>query len=81
MKGLKLVKKFNYDINFKGTMNLTVVANSKEEADRILKDTIDSITDERFKSLFSELENVEIRAVDFRTNVEKNKDKNRGDAR
>lgn len=81
MKGLKQVEKFNYDVNFKGTINLTVVANSKEEADRILKDTINSITDERFKNLFSDLENVEVRNVDFRTSADKNRDKNRGDAR
>ena len=81
MKGLKQVEKFNYDVNFKGTINLTVVANSKEEADRILKDTINSITDERFKILFSDLENVEVRNVDFRTSADKNRDKNRGDAR
>ena len=81
MKGLKQVEKFNYDVNFKGTINLTVVANSKEEADRILKDTINSITDERFKNLFSDLENVEVRNVDFRTSVDKNRDKNRSDAR
>lgn len=81
MKGLKQVEKFNYDVNFKGTINLTVVANSKEEADRILKDTINSITDERFKNLFSDLENVEVRNVDFRTSADKNRDKNRSDAR
>lgn len=75
------MNKYDYDVNFRGAVSLTVIADSKEESDRILKDTMNSITDERFKNLFSELENIEVRNVSFRTNTEKNKDKNRGDAR
>ena len=75
------MEQYDYDIGFRGRMNLAVVAKSKKDADRILKDTINSITDERFKNLFNGVENIEVRGIDFKTNIDKNKDKHRSDSR
>lgn len=72
---MKKMNNYNYDVNFKGKVNLTVVAENKEEADRILKDTMDSIIDERFKSLFNELENIEVKNVSFKTSIENNRER------
>ena len=52
---------YDYKANFNCRMDLTVLAENKEEADRILKDTIESITDEKFKSLLSECTQVEVK--------------------
>lgn len=52
---------YDYKANFNCRMDLTVLAENKEDADRILKDTIESITDEKFKSLLSECTQVEVK--------------------
>lgn len=52
---------YDYKANFNCRMDLTVLAENKEEADRILKDTIESITDEKFKSLLSKCTQVEVK--------------------
>lgn len=53
-------KEFDYITNLYCRMNVTVLAENKEEAERILKDTINDITDEKFKSFFSECTQLEI---------------------
>ena len=52
---------YDYKANFNCRMDLTVLAENKEEANRILKDTIESITDEKFKSLLSKCTQVEVK--------------------
>lgn len=52
---------YDYKAKLYCNMDVTVLAENKEEADRILKDTIESITDEKFKSLLSECTQVELK--------------------
>ena len=52
---------YDFNVNLYGKMQVTVVANSKEEALRILNDTIDSITVKDLKDKLSRDNNVEIK--------------------
>ena len=57
-------------------MQVTVVADSKEEALRILNDTIDSITVKDLKDKLSRDNNVEIKKSQMNVDI-KSKDKNK----
>lgn len=52
---------FDYRANINYKVDLTVVAENKEEADRLLQDTIDSITEDKLKELLSQYEQVQVR--------------------
>ncbi len=55
-------KEFNYKANVYHRMDITVLAEDKENADRILKDTINSIEDQ-YKYLFEQSENVRVQDI------------------
>lgn len=55
-------KEFNYKANIYHRMDITVLAEDKENADRILKDTINSIEDQ-YKYLFEQSENVKVQDI------------------
>ena len=55
-------KEFNYKANLYHRMDITVLAEDKENADRILKDTINSIEDQ-YKYLFEQSENVKVQDI------------------
>jgi len=52
---------YDYRANINYKVDLTVVAENKEEADRLLQDTIDSITEDKLRELLSQYEQVNIR--------------------
>lgn len=52
---------YNYRANINYKVDLTVVAENKEEADRLLQDTIDSITEDKLRELLSQYEQVQIK--------------------
>lgn len=52
-------QEFNYKADIHYRMDITVIAEDKENADRILNDTIDSI-EEQYKYLFEQKENVKV---------------------
>ena len=55
-------KEFNYKANVYHRMDITELAEYKENADRILKDTINSIEDQ-YKYLFEQSENVKVQDI------------------
>lgn len=55
-------KEFNYKANVYHRMDITVLAEDKENADRILKDTINSIEDQ-YKYLFEQSEIVRVQDI------------------
>ena len=55
-------QEFNYKANIYHRMDVTVIAEDKENADRILKDTINSIEDQ-YKYLFEQSENVKVQDI------------------
>lgn len=55
-------KEFNYKANVYHRMDITVLAEDKENADRILKDTINSIEDQ-YKYLFEQSENLKVQEI------------------
>ena len=55
-------KEFNYKATVYHRMDITVLAEDKENADRILKDTINSIEDQ-YKYLFEQSENVKVQDI------------------
>ena len=55
-------KEFNYKANVYHRMDITVLAEDKENADRILKDTINSIEDQ-YKYLFEQSEIVKVQDI------------------
>lgn len=71
---------FDFNVNLYGKMSVTVVAENKEEAQRILNDTLDSITVKDIREKLSNRDEVEIKNSNVITELrEKNKD--RGDER
>lgn len=67
---------FEYNVSLYGKMGVTVVAENKEEAERILKDTIDSITVKDIREKLTNREDVEIKNSNVVTELrEKNKDR------
>lgn len=67
---------FDFNVKLMGNMNVTVVADNKEEAERILNDTIDSITVKDIREKLTHRENVEIKSSNVSTEFrERIKDK------
>ena len=67
---------YDYKVNLYGNMEVTVVAENKDEAERILKDTIDSITVKDIKDKLSPNKDVEINKsyVDILSKEQKTRD-------
>lgn len=63
---------YDYNVNLFGKMSVSVVAESKEDADRILNDTIDSIRIKDIKEKLSNNKNVEIKDSKVNTTIYKN---------
>lgn len=57
-------REFDYKTNLFYRANVTVIAKDKEEADRILNDTLNSVED-KFKNLFTGIENVEVKSSKY----------------
>lgn len=68
---------FDFNVKLIGNMSVTVVAESKEEAERILNDTIDSITVKDIREKLSNRDEVEIKNSNVITEL-KEKNKERG---
>lgn len=67
---------FDFNIKLMGNMSVTVVAENKEEAERILNDTIDSITVKDIREKLSNRDEVEIKNSNVITELrEKNKER------
>lgn len=67
---------FDFNVKLMENMNVTVVAENKEEAERILKDTIDSITVKDIREKISRSNEVEIKSSNVTTQFqEKSKDR------
>ena len=72
---------YYYKVNLYGNMEVTVVAESKEEAERILKDTIESITVKDLRDKLSPNKDVEIKESHVNVLSEQKRDKNRDNER
>ena len=72
---------YDYKVNLYGNMEVTVVAESKEEAERILKDTIESITVKDLSDKLSPNKDVEIKESHVNVLSEQKRDKNRDNER
>lgn len=68
---------YDYKVNLYGNMEVTVVAESKEEAERILKDTVESITVKDLRDKLSPNKDVEIKESHVNVLSEQKRDKNR----
>ena len=69
---------YDYNVNLFGSATLGVVADNPEEADRILKETLDNITVKKLKEKVSQKDEVKIVDSDVKMNVKmKNKNKDR----
>ena len=68
---------YDFKINLYGNMEVTVVADNKEEAQRILNDTIKSITVKDIKEKISPNKDVDINKsfVEIMSKEQKNKDR------
>lgn len=67
---------YNFNINLYGRMQVTVVAENREEAGRILNDTIESITVKDIRDKISKNQDVEIKNSQVTTDIkEKNKER------
>lgn len=68
---------YDFKINLYGNMEVTVVADNKEEAQRILNDTIESITVKDIKEKISPNKDVDINKsfVEIMSKEQKNKDR------
>lgn len=67
---------FDFNVKLMGNMSVTVIADNKEEAERILNDTIDSITVKDIREKLTNRDEVEIKSSNVITEMnEKNKDR------
>ena len=68
---------YDFKVNLYGNMEVTVVADNKEEAQRILNDTIESITVKDNKEKLSPNKDVDINKsfVEIMSKEQKNKDR------
>ena len=67
---------YNFNINLYGRMQVTVVAENREEAERILNDTIESIPVKDIRDKISKNQDVEIKNSQVTTDIkEKNKER------
>lgn len=69
---------FEFKVNLYGNMQVTVVAENKEEAERILQDTIDSITVKDLRDKLSPNKEVEIKESYVNVISEQQRNKERG---
>lgn len=72
---------YEFNVNLYEKMKIIVVAENEEEARRILKDTLDSITVKDIKDKISKNIDVEIKESKVVEQVSLNRDKDRGDER
>ena len=72
---------YEFNVNLYEKMKITVVAEIEEEARRILKDTLDSITVKDIKDKLSKNIDVEIKESKVVEQVSLNRDKDRGEER
>ncbi len=71
---------FEYNVNLFGNAALTVVAENKEDAERILKDTMESINLKNLKEKVSSRDDVSILDSEVMIKMnEKNKNKDKGE--
>ena len=68
---------YDFNVNLYGKMEVTVVAESREEAERILNDTIESITIKEIRDKLSPNKDVEINKshISYINNLQKNKER------
>ena len=67
---------FDFNVKIFGNMSVTVVAENEKEAERILNDTIESITIKDIREKMSRNNDVEIKNSNIRTDInEKSKDR------
>ena len=71
---------YDFNINLYGRMQVTVVAENREEAERILNDTIESITVKDIRDKISKNQDVEIKNSQVTTDIKK-KNKERDNER
>ena len=68
---------FDFNVKMLGNMSVTVVAESKEEAERILNETIESITIKDIREKISRNNEVKIKNSNVVTDIsEQSKDRN-----
>lgn len=72
---------YEFNVNLYEKMKIIVVAENEEEARRILKDTLDSITVKDIKDKLSKNIDVEIKESKVVEQVSLNRNKDRGDER
>lgn len=72
---------YEFNVNLYEKMKITVVAKNEEEARRILKDTLDSITVKDIKDKLSKNIDVEIKESKVVEQVSLNRNKDRGEER
>ena len=72
---------YEFNVNLYEKMKITVVAEHEEEARRILKDTLDSITVKDIKDKLSKNLDVEIKESKVVEQVSLNRNKDRGEER
>ncbi len=71
---------FEYNVSLLGNASITVVAENREEAERILKDTMESINLKNLREKVSLREDVSINDSEVNINMkEKNKNRDRGE--
>lgn len=68
---------YDFNVNLYGKMEVTVVAESREEAERILNDTIESITIKEIRDKLSPNKDVEINKshISYINNLQKDKER------
>ena len=68
---------YDFKVNLYGNMEVTVVADSPEEAARILKETVEGITVKDIRDKLSPREDVEIKTshVNILNEIQKDKDR------
>ena len=72
---------YEFNVNLYEKMKITVVAENEEEARRILKDTLDSITVKDIKDKLSKNIDVEIKESNVVEQISLKKDRDRSDDR
>ncbi|MDO5002777.1 MAG: hypothetical protein Q4E39_00915 [bacterium] len=72
------MNKFEFNVSLFGNMTLEVIAPNHEEAERILKDTIESINIKEIKAKDVSNENVNIKKSEIQYKSAEIKDKERG---
>ena len=71
------MKSYKFNVRVMGNMELEVRANSREEAKRILDETIKNITDKNIKNEFNNLENAELKESNFHLKIKSERSQER----